>query len=164
MANIFQRMLMFKQAQKAKWARLLRLKFLIGRMRLNRVMLQWKVHIRQRKVERLRYTIISHRHYKVSLQLAVNDWKHFIRSRKKVKGGLTRLEDVIDQRSQAVFFSYLRHNMLQDSDLELKSDRLIAKDNAVRRAVHFRTWKQFLIDSKDERRNTEAAVKLRRKL
>ena len=29
--------------QKAKWARLLRLRVLIGRMKLNRILLQWKV-------------------------------------------------------------------------------------------------------------------------
>ena len=43
MAGIFEKLFVFKKKQKAKWARLLRLRVLIGRMKLNRILLQWKV-------------------------------------------------------------------------------------------------------------------------
>jgi len=95
-------------------------------------MLQWKVLIRKRKVERLRYTIINHKHYKTSLQLAVNDWKSFVQKRKEIRTGLKNLTDTVSTHLESVFITFLRHNMLQDRDLDKKASKLSSLDLGVR--------------------------------
>ena len=45
--------------EKEKWRRLVRFRYLLGRMKLNRVVLAWRVWVRRRKVTRLRTTMIE---------------------------------------------------------------------------------------------------------
>ena len=64
MAQIFNRWFEYSLEQKMKWKRMVRFRYLLGRMKLNRIVLAWKVQIRKTKVQRLQYTIGSHAHYK----------------------------------------------------------------------------------------------------
>lgn len=128
MAGIFQRLILFKQKQKAKWTRLLRLRVLVGRMKLNRILLQWKVLIRKRKVERLRYTIISHRHYKTILQQSVTDWRTFVTGKKRVRSGFDSLQKMVKKWHSKVIIAYLSQNLASERILDIKAAQLAQLD------------------------------------
>jgi hypothetical protein len=69
-------------------------------MKLNRILLQWKVQVRKTKVVRLRFTIISHAHYRRQLTTYVDAWKLFITQRREVKDGIASLAGTIDKSKQ----------------------------------------------------------------
>ena len=53
MAQIFTSWFEYSLEQKLKWKRMVRFRYLLGRMKLNRILLSWKVHVRKIKVQRL---------------------------------------------------------------------------------------------------------------
>ena len=60
LAQIFKSWLAHSQQAKEKWREMIRFRYLLGRGKLKRVLLAWKVQVRKKKVSRLQYTIGSH--------------------------------------------------------------------------------------------------------
>ncbi len=71
LATIFGKWLDYSRSQKEKWKKMIRFRYLLGRMKMARMMLAWKVGVRKKKVQRLQYTIASHAHYKRVLKEAL---------------------------------------------------------------------------------------------
>lgn len=51
----------------------MRFRYLLGRTKLNRILLAWKVSIRTKKVCRLQFTIASHGHYRRVLRETLSE-------------------------------------------------------------------------------------------
>ena len=54
---------------------MVRFRYLLGRMKLNRILLAWKVQIRKIKVQRLQFTLANHAHYKRVLKESMAGWR-----------------------------------------------------------------------------------------
>jgi hypothetical protein len=63
------------QTQKEKWARLVRYRYLLSRMRLNKLFWAWKLQIRQRKVNKLKASIVEHQRYKGVIREVFSAWR-----------------------------------------------------------------------------------------
>jgi hypothetical protein len=130
-------------------------------MKLNRIVAQWKVYIRTRKVERLRFTIISHRHYRTVLQDAVKDWREFVQKCLSVKQGLGKVQKTVHGYHRRYFFLYLTQHLLKMRDLDAKAEQGQMIDPLARKRLTLRAWRTYISDKHHRAEMNAEANKLR---
>ena len=69
--------------QKEKWSSLIKYRYLLSRMRLNKMFWAWKLQVRQRKVNRLKSSIIEHTLYQNKMPTCFRGWRLSNKSEKK---------------------------------------------------------------------------------
>ena len=78
----------------------MRFKYLLGRLKLNRILLAWKVHVRKTKVQRLQYTIGSHAHYK---RVLAESFKGLFTATQQQKEFRERVMNVVEEAQKRVY-------------------------------------------------------------
>ena len=61
--------------QKEKWASLVKYRYLISRMHLNKMFWAWKLQVRRKKVNRLKTSIVEHSRYKNYMRACFRGWR-----------------------------------------------------------------------------------------
>ena len=84
-------------------------------MKLNKVFWAWKIKIRERKVQRLKASIIEHQAYKRTLRLTMKAWSTHL---SKMKKGMEKLRFAWRSYSKRLTLALLKHG--QD-DFEAKT-------------------------------------------
>ena len=87
-------------------------------MKLNRVMLAWKVTIRKKKVRRLQFTIGSHEHYRRVLREAFHGLRHAALLQREFRERVDRVISVSEMRAISEAFERLQMESLRAQRLE----------------------------------------------
>ena len=117
MRSVFNEWLQYMRGQKQKWARLIRFRYLLSRMKQNRILLQWKAQIRKKKVQRLRYTIISHQHYRMVMQQCILEWQESTKQQKRLKQGLISIKQVLVKKVVQYAFGEIKNEARRTESL-----------------------------------------------
>jgi hypothetical protein len=110
------------QQQKQKWGSLVKYRYLIGRMKLNKVFWAWKIKVRERKVQRLKASIVEHQTYKRTLRLTFRAWTTHLST---VKKGMEKLRFAWRSYSKRLTVAVLKHGR---NDLKAKAAQDQMKD------------------------------------
>lgn len=71
------------QTKKDKWGQLIKYKYLLSRMKVNKLFWAWKLQIRQIKVNKLKSSIVEHTRYKSVLKGCFMEWRHEVANTKQ---------------------------------------------------------------------------------
>lgn len=97
--------------QKDKWGELVKYRYLIGRMKLNKVFWAWKIKVRQAKVQRLKQSIIEHQVYKDTLRACFREWKAEVFTYKDACKRLIKAYKSGQKRETFMFLKYRARDM-----------------------------------------------------
>jgi hypothetical protein len=103
--------------QKEKWSSLIKYRYLLSRMRLNKMFWSWKLQVRQKKVNRLKSSIIEHTHYQHQMRACFRGWRE---ANKNEREGARRLEEIGGKRMKRVVLQYMRY-LVRDKGLKMKN-------------------------------------------
>lgn len=99
-------------------------------MRLNKMFWAWKLQVRQRKVNRLKSSIIEHTQYKNKMRQCFRGWRD---ANKSEKEGIAKLEVLCKRRIKKVVLSYIRY--LQADKGFRMNNKQVAKDFNLEQAL-----------------------------
>lgn len=114
------------QASRAKWAALVRHRYLLGRVKLHRAFWAWKLHGRRAKVTRLKTSLIEHALYRRTLKGCVSQWRDYLA---KMKEGNRRLRRVWERARERLFVRYLQYR-LRDQQAKIEQEGVRAEFNS----------------------------------
>jgi len=127
------------QQQKQKWGSLVKYRYLLGRMKLNKVFWAWKIKVRERKVQRLKASIIEHQTYKRTLRLTFKAWTTHLG---KVKNGIEKLRFAwrsYSKRLTIALFKYGQDDLKAKTVQHERKDLFVAKQHMIKAIKGFRS-------------------------
>ena len=116
--------------QKEKWSSLIKYRYLLSRMRLNKMFWAWKLQVRQKKVNRLKSSIIEHTYYQNQMRACYRGWRD---ANKSEKEGMKRLDMIARKRMKRVVLHYMRYLQV-DKGFKMNNVE-VAKDFNLAQAV-----------------------------
>jgi hypothetical protein len=108
------------QKRKEKWSALIKYRYLVSRMRLNKMFWGWKLWLRQSKVNRLKSAILEHKRTHLLLMSCLRGWKQAIHG---IREGLHILERVCTAQVKRVVLRYMQHRAREARAREVQKAR-----------------------------------------
>lgn len=93
--------------QKEKWGALVKYRYLVTRMRVNKLFWGWRIQVRQGKVNRLKVSIIEHSRYQATIRKCFGAWK---RELARYKTGIQLMRRAIKSMHQSLALAKLKHH------------------------------------------------------